>query len=518
MRLQVLNAEYLSILESTSGQCFTASGSTLKLDACANTPAQQFAYSGTATSGYTLKAFSTNTFINASSGLSASAATIEVLTLGDADRLAVVVDERPIGWATMAADVIIPDTTPPNGDEKKRAQAATTGGGSWEAAKAASFANVSWFKPSDFIGANRDTNIAALVKALSGTDPRIVLFEAGNYDFSLSMPKLENSCTAKCSSGATYIQVGGFCNCTTTACTTGGYKDATRSFDIGSNKSLIGLGGGAKLTNTMMRAIRSSNIILRNLSFSDLPGDVRQWDDALLFYPADHVWVDHTSFSGFGRGAVVLSGTRVDDGSSFYTYRDAGWMTFSWIHIDSSENWRCGGLEDSPYPLFTTNNPSLTFDHAVFYKGHGRNPAIDGEFAHFINSAWIDVTDGLDGRGNATLRVEGSYFDGKNPIRMDDPLPPTVFAPWDASLLTDKRQQNIFSSTAWPALQKEFGNRKLNISTLNTNIATKPNYPYSLDASPTDVLNTVNTGSGVGKIVFPSCSLTTSDKASYTCK
>ena len=214
----------------------------------------------------------------------------------------------------------------------------------------------------------------------------------------------------------------------------------------------------------------------------------------------DHVWLDHLSFAGFGRGAVVLSGTRVSTSSTaFYTYRDCGWMTFSWIAIDASEKWRCSGAEDSPYPFFTTNDPSLTFDHALFQYGHGRNPAIDGESAHFINSAWLNVTDGLDGRGSAKLLVEGSYFDGKNPIRMDDPLPPTVLAPWDANTLTDKRRQNIFSAAAWSSIVSDWGNRKLDLNTLNTNSVPLPTYPYALDPSPNSTQATVTAGAGVGK-------------------
>ncbi len=265
----------------------------------------------------------------------------------------------------------------------------------------------------------------------------------------------------------------------------------------------------------MLRVVRNGNLILRNLAFRELPGDVRAWDDALLFYPADHVWVDHVSFSGFGRGAVVLSGTRVSDGDSFYAYRDSGWMTFSWMTIDSSEPWRCGGSEDSPYPFFTTNDPGLTFDHAHFKRGHGRNPAIDGEGAHFVNSAWENVTDGLDGRGNAKLRVEGCYFDGKVPIRMDDPKPPTVYAPWNAELLDDKRLQVIFAANAWASIQSDWGNRGLDMNTLNTNSVPVAPYPYGLDADPTKVLATVTQGAGVGKAGFPACTVNAADKSDY---
>lgn len=520
LRVQVLNSDYLSIVANKSGKCLNVTGSSVGLAECTNAPEQQFSYTGSASAGYQLTSFSGKQPITGTLSLGAGAANLEVVAAGKADPLAVVVDERPIGWATMAASIIVPDDAAPNGNETTRSAASTTGGGSWEAAKAKNFSNVFWFKPADFSGANRAASMKAVASALSGNEARIVLFEAGNYDFSLASPKSVNSCQGKCSNGATYTEVDGFCNCSSVSCTANGYKDATATVDLGSNKTILGLGSGATFSHLMMRVVRNGNLIFRNLAYTKLPGDVRAWDDALLFYPGDHVWIDHVSFSGFGRGSVVLSGTRVtagNTGGDFYTYRDSGWMTFSWMAIDASEPWRCGGTEDSPYPFFTTNDPGLTFEHAHFKYGGGRNPAIDGEGAHFINTAWEKVKDGLDGRGSAKLRVEGCYFDGKLPIRMDDPKPPTVYAPWDATLLKDKRLQVIFASTAWSSIQSDWGNRKLDMNTLNTNSVPAAPYPYGLDADPNKVLTTVTAGAGIGKGGFPACSVNAQDKADYDC-
>jgi pectate lyase len=520
-RVQVLSSDYLSIVANGSGKCVNVSGGALGLADCTNAPEQQFSYSGAASAGYKLTSFSGKQPVTNALALGSAAATFEVVVTGEADPVAVVVDERAIGWSTIGADIIVPDNAAPNGDEKTRTVTGTTGGGSWEAAAAKNFSNVYWFKPADFTGSNRAASLKAVSTALSGTDARIVLFEAGNYDFSLASPKSVTSCQGKCGNGQSYTEVDGFCNTSSTGYTPNGYKDATASIDLGSNKTIIGLGSGAVFSHLMMRVVRNGNLIFRNLAYTKLPGDVRAWDDALLFYPGDHVWLDHLSFSGFGRGSVVLSGTRVTAGNTsgdFYTYRDSGWMTFSWLSIESAEPWRCSGTEDSPYPFFTTNDPALTFDHVHFKHGGGRNPAIDGEGAHFINTAWEAVKDGLDGRGNAKLRVEGCYFDGKLPIRMDDPKPPTVYAPWDASTLSDKRAQVIFSSSAWSSIQSDWGKRGLNMATLNTNSVPTVPYPYGLDADPTKVLATVTAGAGVGKGGFPACSVNAANKADYGCQ
>src|SRR5262249_30501531 len=155
------------------------------------------------------------------------------------------VDERPIGWATVPAGIIVPDGAPPNGDEATRQAASTTGGGTWEAARATGFANVSWFKPADFAGAAKETAIAALQKALKASGPGVILLEAGSYDFSLAAPKAVNGCTATCdTSSSTYPESGGFCpddtTCGTTAgCTVGGFAYAYRTLDVGSDKTII---------------------------------------------------------------------------------------------------------------------------------------------------------------------------------------------------------------------------------------------------------------------------------------
>lgn len=524
-RVSMLGPEYFALLDDASGQCVTASGTTLALSACTNVAAQQFSFTGAAALGYAFKALGANGNVTAALGVGAEAGIFRLPLNGDADPMAVIVDERPVGWATQAADIIVPDGAKPNGDEKTRRAEPTTGGGSWEAARAGGFKNVTWVRPADFSGNGRETAIANFEKALKAVGPHIVLMEAGTYDFALSTPAKVNKCNGTCSTGGSYPETGGFCPndaaCSSTAgCVVQGYNDASRQLDVGSDLTLIGLGSGAVFKKLELRMLGQRNLIYRNTIHTALPGDARAWTDGMLFWPADHVWVDHVSFSGFGRGAVVLSGTRVADGGSFYAYHDSGWMTFSWLAIDSREPWRCAAKEDSPYPFFTTNDPALTFHHALFLAGHGRNPAIDGEGAHFYNTAWSQVSDGLDGRGSAKLLVEGSYFDGARPIRMDDPLPPLVRAPYDARApsLGNPRKLNTFSAAAMSSLTADWKGRKLDVNTLNTNVVAAPPYPYSLDEDPSKTLATVNAGAGVGKGGFPTCTLSGADLTQYVCK
>ena len=522
-RAEILGPGYVALVDDLTGSCVTAQNGALILAECTHAPAQQFSFTGAA-AGYQLTSLEAKLAIGADLRLGSTPGKFEIRVRSSADPLAVVVDERPIGWATMAAKIVVPGPGLPTGNEKQRDASPTTGGGSWESARAKSFSNVTWFKPSDFVGSAKEAAIAAAASALKAAGPSIVLFEEGTYDFSLSTPKKMNRCNASCAAGGTYTQVGGFCpddtTCGSTAgCVVGGYEDQYRTLDVGSDKTILGLGAGAVFRRLGLRFIGQHNVIYRNVAHREMPGGVRAWDDGLLFWPADHVWVDHVSFSGFGRGAVVLSGTRVADGSSFYAWRDSGWMTCSWIAVDSTESWRCDNKEDSPYPFFTTNDPSLTFHHALFLAGHGRNPAIDGESAHFFNCAWSNVSDGLDGRGGAKLLVEGSWFDGARPIRMDDPVPPTVLAPIDpkSTSLGDPRRLNLLSARADSSLRSDWKSRGLDVNTLNTNAVAAPSYPYSLDVDPARTEGAVTAGAGMGKAGFPACNVSAGSKT-YACK
>jgi pectate lyase len=523
LRVSLLGLDHLALVEDATGRCLTAESGALVMADCTNSAAQQFAWSGTS-AGYRFVSLESKVALGTDARLGGTAGSFEIHVRGDADALAVVVDERPIGWATMPAKIVVPGTAPPTGNEQTRDAAPTTGGGTWEAARAKSFANVAWFKPSDFAGSGRETAIAAVANALRAAGPSVILFEEGTYDFALFTPKKVNRCNATCASGATYPQTGGFCpddaTCATTAgCVVGGYSDPYRTLDVGSDKTILGLGGGAIFRRLGLRFMGQHNVIYRNVAHREMPGGVRAWDDGLLFWPADHVWLDHLSFSGFGRGAIVLSGTRVPDGSSFYTWRDSGWFTFSWTEVDSSESWRCNDAEDSPYPFFTTADPSLTFHHALFTRGHGRNPAIDMETAHFFNCAWSNVSDGLNGRNGAELLVEGSYFDGNRPIRVEAPHPPIVLAPIDPASprLGDKRRLNVLSARADASLQSDWKGRGLDVQTLDTNAVVAPSYPYSLDADPSRTRDVVTAGAGAGKGGFPSCQVDPGTKT-YRCR
>lgn len=87
--------------------------------------------------------------------------------------------------------------------------------------------------------------------------------------------------------------------------------------NVGSNKTLIGLGSDARLIHGGLRLRGIDNVILRNLTIEDaydyfpawdpLDGDIGNWNaqyDNVQIQEATHIWVDHCTFS---------DGARTDD-------------------------------------------------------------------------------------------------------------------------------------------------------------------------------------------------------------
>src|SRR5690606_36832686 len=65
--------------------------------------------------------------------------------------------------------------------------------------------------------------------------------------------------------------------------------------DVGSNKSILGVGANSGLTNGGIRIRKNKNVIIRNLKFSPCAKC-----DALAIDESTNVWVDHFDFSSVG--------------------------------------------------------------------------------------------------------------------------------------------------------------------------------------------------------------------------
>lgn len=70
-----------------------------------------------------------------------------------------------------------------------------------------------------------------------------------------------------------------------------GKFNLTSRVQIGSNKSLIGLGKGAQITGSGLNIYNKTNVIIRNFGFTAIA------DDAMTIRNSTRVWIDHNEFT-----------------------------------------------------------------------------------------------------------------------------------------------------------------------------------------------------------------------------
>ncbi len=177
---------------------------------------------------------------SASSGGAPGAADADVLDDAQLSSISAIVDERPIGGASLLGG--------------------TTGGGTLAAARAGGHLIIVNSAPE-------------FLNAVSGDTPAVILIDEGTYDFTLSPGRASEACTNPCDPNTPVAaETLAAASCASTAT----LFDVESTYDIarvGDNKTLVGLGAGAILKNVELDLSGSSNIILRNLDFEDInPG------------------------------------------------------------------------------------------------------------------------------------------------------------------------------------------------------------------------------------------------------
>jgi pectate lyase len=400
--------------------------------------------------------------------------------------LATIVDERPVGGASL--------------------QNGTTGGGAYAVALAAgNVVNV--------------TSGSQFLSAVAGTTPKIILIAAGTYDFK-TMPTTVQVCHVACNptTPVAFEATGSFfCPAGSTLLNT---SLTSTKVTVGSNKTIIGLGAGATLKNLEINLSNSSNIIMRNLTLSDINPGILDQGDALLLWPSDHVWVDHCTFVNASHSFLnIASGWDAAGNLTTLT----GYMTFSWNKFLGTTTNSCGGR--THFAIGTNRNPGLTFHHNWIDDSNGRNPSLFGPFTwvHMFDNYLSTITYyGVSALCGASTLLEGNAFSKVSwAIYNNDGGAPTysychtgyfgnVYAPLndatygarnnllDTASTTNLGGQTTFSSAvAVPTLVSGL-TYKVTVPAAPGFAATS--YTYTLDANPSTVATTVPAGAGVGHL------------------
>lgn len=198
---------------------------------------------------------------------------------------------------------------------------------------------------------------------------------------------------------------------------------------VGSNKTLIGEGdqGGIQGMGLYIGG-GAHNVIVRNLSLSDINARVVWGGDALTIDGADGVWIDHNRFALIGRQMIVT-----------------GWGTAAHVTISNNEfdgrtdySASCDGHHYWVW-LFLGHHDTLTVARNYVHDTSGRGPHSGGMgeaeiFAHVVNNVFSNLTyqGAIMSRTDTShLFVEGNVFDHVAHPLFNYPVQPgTAFAPF----------------------------------------------------------------------------------------
>jgi pectate lyase len=172
---------------------------------------------------------------------------------------------------------------------------------------------------------------------------------------------------------------------------------------VTSNKTIVGVGTTGRVKNGgFFLAAGVKNVIIRNLTIgdtavaSDDPDDKDFDYDGIQMDTADHVWIDHNTFTNINDGYID-------------SRKDTSNVTISWNQL---------GNHNKTLGIGWTDNVTAreTIHHNWFFNTNQRNPSADNLlYAHLYNNYLQNVTSyGNYSRGNTKMVIENSYFDTVN--------------------------------------------------------------------------------------------------------
>ncbi|MCR8932236.1 pectate lyase [Pseudomonas sp. A4] len=204
-------------------------------------------------------------------------------------------------------------------------------------------------------------------------------------------------------------------------------KAGLQRLKIGSNKTLLGVGPHAGIQGMgLFIGGGAHNVIVRNLTLSDINPRVVWGGDALTLDDADGVWIDHDTFARIGRQMIVT-----------------GWGSATHVTISNNEfdgrtpySATCDGHHYWVW-LFLGHHDTLTLVRNYVHDTSGRAPHAGGMGnaevrAQLVNNlfAHLSYQGAIMSRTAAAhLLVEGNDFeDVSHPLFNDTRQPGTAYA------------------------------------------------------------------------------------------
>jgi pectate lyase len=174
-----------------------------------------------------------------------------------------------------------------------------------------------------------------------------------------------------------------------------GTIEITSKQGVRPDKTIVGIGSAPTISGGGFDFYRSSNVIVRNLTFADAE------DDAInVGQQSHHIWIDHNTF------------VRPVDGS-IDIVRGADYVTVSWNHFAGTDKSMLIGHSDGAAST-DIGHLKVSIHHNWFDGSRQRHPRVRfGEPVHVYNN-YFDGNElyGVASTMNGGVVVEGNYFAG----------------------------------------------------------------------------------------------------------
>lgn len=266
--------------------------------------------------------------------------------------------------------------------------------------------------------------------------------------------------------------------------------------DVGSNKSIIGVGSTAAINLVNLHLKNSQQIIIQNIKFSmvgtSLPGSDADMISVETTSSSEikYIWIDHCEFSNETPTLPETAAKKDKYDGMIDIKRSSSLITISWNYFH--DHWKCSLIGST---ATDTYDRKITYHHNHFQRIKSRAPSYRGGTGHIYNNYFEGLNDvnaptseGVNSREEACLKVENNYFRHYSK---------TIYCALDDVTLEGYAYGtgNIFVDS--PGL------------TAKTCSSFNPPYSYKMDKGD-DVPCIVSSWAGVGKLDAQAYSLTTS--------
>jgi pectate lyase len=168
---------------------------------------------------------------------------------------------------------------------------------------------------------------------------------------------------------------------------------------VGSNKTIIGHDSTATIKGRGLVLRHVENVIVRNLTITDINPAVIWGGDAIDLSDVKNVWIDHDTFSLIGRQMIVAHFGRAQN------------VTLSWNLFDGKTPYYVPGHYYNI--LFITTQPTkAVIAHNWFRDFSGRSPALheQGSFHIYNNLFQNGAGQALEMHDQTQVLLEGNDF------------------------------------------------------------------------------------------------------------